>query len=327
MNDDTGTMPDQDVPTDTAGTTDAPSEAAQEAARIRQEAAARREAGTLLAEATRLSQEAAEEADRVLVSAQDTAERLVEEAREDLEQQRARARAEVTAELREEVAALRARTESLVEELRSTLGELGGLLGGAKSTVEHVLRTASDLDEVGRRIAAHDQRTAAAQPTAAGAPIEAPSVPDRSEDRDDRGEAPAVTPAQTPRAMEAVQLVGDQSTSEHTPAVVADGTSPEPVSTAGAIDADDFSPRFDIDLGVCVYCGYCVEVCPEDAIRMDTGILDLAAYSREAMRLDIHELMDPQLRKPLKDCGLEFPHQCGLADGEMTGSWQEREGS
>ena len=49
MNDDTGTMPDQDVTTDTAGTTDAPSEAAQEAARIRQEAAARREAGTLLA--------------------------------------------------------------------------------------------------------------------------------------------------------------------------------------------------------------------------------------------------------------------------------------
>lgn len=281
MNDDTGTMPDQDVTTDTAGTTDAPSEAAQEAARIRQEAAARREAGTLLAEATRLSQEAAEEADRVLVSAQDTAERLVEEAREraealvtqarqesqelrdeaalevagareDLEQQRTRAREEVTAELREEVAALRARTESLVEELRSTLGELGGLLGGAKSTVEHVLRTASDLDEVGRRIAAHDQRTAAAQPTAAGAPVEAPSVPDRSEDRDDRddrGEVPAVTPAQTPRAMEAVQLVGDQSTSEHTPAVVADGTSPEPVSTAGSVDADDFSPRFDIDLG------------------------------------------------------------------------------
>ena len=155
----------------------------------------------------------------------------------------------MVSKLCDEVAALRARTESLVEELRSTLGELGGLLGGAKSTVEHVLRTASDLDEVGRRIAAHDQRTAAAQPTAAGAPIEAPSVPDRSEDRDDRGEAPAVTPAQTPRAMEAVQLVGDQSTSEHTPAVVADGTSPEPVSTAGAIDADDFSPRFDIDLG------------------------------------------------------------------------------
>ena len=85
--------------------------------------------------------------------------------------------------------------------------------------------------------------------------------------------------------------------------------------------------RFDIDLGVCVYCGYCVEVCPEDAIRMDTGILDVAAYSREAMQLDIHELMDPALRKPIHDCSLEFPHQCKVTDGEMKGSWEAVKGS
>jgi len=80
---------------------------------------------------------------------------------------------------------------------------------------------------------------------------------------------------------------------------------------------------FDIDLGVCVYCGYCVEVCPEDAIRMDTGILDLAAYSREAMRLDIHELMDPNLRKPVSGCDLPFPHKCKREDGAMKGSWDD----
>jgi len=79
--------------------------------------------------------------------------------------------------------------------------------------------------------------------------------------------------------------------------------------------------RFDIDLGVCVYCGYCVEVCPEDAIRMDTGILDLAAYSREAMRLDIHELMNPSLRKPVDECELTFPHKCKVTGEEMRGSW------
>ncbi len=54
---------------------------------------------------------------------------------------------------------------------------------------------------------------------------------------------------------------------------------------------------------------------------MDTGILDVAAYSREAMQLDIHELMDPTLRKPVGDCSLEFPHKCELTGGEMKGSW------
>ncbi len=92
-------------------------------------------------------------------------------------------------------------------------------------------------------------------------------------------------------------------------------------------NVEKYPVRFDIDLGVCVYCGYCVEVCPEDAIRMDTGILDLAAYSREAMRLDIHELMDPALRKPIDDCSLKFPHQCELSDGEMKGSWEGVGGS
>src|SRR5688572_10126034 len=90
-------------------------------------------------------------------------------------------------------------------------------------------------------------------------------------------------------------------------------------------NVEKYPVRFDIDLGICVYCGYCVEVCPEDAIRMDTGIVDVAAYSRNSMKLDIHELMNPALRKPLAEnsCNLKFPHQCRLTGGHMKGHWEE----
>jgi NADH-quinone oxidoreductase subunit I len=37
---------------------------------------------------------------------------------------------------------------------------------------------------------------------------------------------------------------------------------------------------YDIDLLKCVYCGFCVEACPCDAIKMDTGNFPHAAYSR-----------------------------------------------
>jgi len=55
---------------------------------------------------------------------------------------------------------------------------------------------------------------------------------------------------------------------------------------------------FDLDLGMCVYCGFCVEACPEDAIRMDTRILDISAYTRDQMKLDLQELLNPGSRKP-----------------------------
>lgn len=54
---------------------------------------------------------------------------------------------------------------------------------------------------------------------------------------------------------------------------------------------EKYPVRFDIDLGLCVFCGYCVEACPEDAIRMDTGVLEISAYSREAMIYDARRLL------------------------------------
>jgi NADH-quinone oxidoreductase subunit I len=48
--------------------------------------------------------------------------------------------------------------------------------------------------------------------------------------------------------------------------------------------------NFVIDLSRCCFCGFCVEACPEDAIRMDTGIIELAEYSRQDLIYDLEKL-------------------------------------
>lgn len=59
---------------------------------------------------------------------------------------------------------------------------------------------------------------------------------------------------------------------------------------------EKYPVRFDIDLGLCVFCGYCVEACPEDAIRMDTGVLEFSSFTREGMIYDLKRLMEPSTR-------------------------------
>ena len=54
---------------------------------------------------------------------------------------------------------------------------------------------------------------------------------------------------------------------------------------------EKYPVRFDIDLGLCVFCGYCVEACPEDAIRMDTGVLEFSSLTREGMIYDLDRLL------------------------------------
>jgi NADH-quinone oxidoreductase subunit I len=45
----------------------------------------------------------------------------------------------------------------------------------------------------------------------------------------------------------------------------------EPQESAD-VNIEKFPKRYEIDTLLCIYCGYCVEACPVDAIRMDTGI-------------------------------------------------------
>jgi NADH-quinone oxidoreductase subunit I len=38
--------------------------------------------------------------------------------------------------------------------------------------------------------------------------------------------------------------------------------------------------RYDIDLSRCIFCGFCVEACPFDAIDMSSGVYELAGADR-----------------------------------------------
>jgi NADH-quinone oxidoreductase subunit I len=45
--------------------------------------------------------------------------------------------------------------------------------------------------------------------------------------------------------------------------------------------------KFIVDLNRCCFCGFCVEACPVDAIRMDTGEIRLAARSRAGLEISL----------------------------------------
>jgi NADH-quinone oxidoreductase subunit I len=51
-----------------------------------------------------------------------------------------------------------------------------------------------------------------------------------------------------------------------------------------------YPSTFIIDLSRCCFCGFCVEACPEDAIRMDTEKIEFAEYTRDRLVYDLEKL-------------------------------------
>jgi NADH-quinone oxidoreductase subunit I len=62
------------------------------------------------------------------------------------------------------------------------------------------------------------------------------------------------------------------------------------------VNVEKRAKSFDIDLGLCVFCGYCVEACPVDAIHMDSNNVELASYNRK----DLIWTMDDMLGRKKK---------------------------
>jgi NADH-quinone oxidoreductase subunit I len=76
-----------------------------------------------------------------------------------------------------------------------------------------------------------------------------------------------------------------------------------------AFDPDDYAHpkypvRFEIDYSRCVFCGLCVEACPEDAIRMVPETPGLPAFDRDRMWIGREELLG---WKPQRDVAKPYP--------------------
>jgi len=57
-------------------------------------------------------------------------------------------------------------------------------------------------------------------------------------------------------------------------------------------EGERYAEVYEINMLRCIFCGYCVEACPTEALGM-TGEYELATYSREAQLYGKERLLEP----------------------------------
>jgi NADH-quinone oxidoreductase chain I len=65
------------------------------------------------------------------------------------------------------------------------------------------------------------------------------------------------------------------------------------IEIAEGENGERYPKRFDIDMGRCIFCGYCVEACPKAAIIMGHAY-ELADYGREDIIYDKDRLLEAE---------------------------------